>query len=96
MTGPGAPEGAVVITDRGISTKDNPQWLSNTAYRYLVISRTMTRVFDANETRAIATVSRDRVTVRGDFVTYEEHQQCRMSQKGMVRVFPGEIAPHPA
>ncbi len=49
--------------DRGFATKDDPQWLSNTAYCYLVISRTLTRVVDADETRAITTASRDRVTV---------------------------------
>ena len=63
LIGPDALEGAVVIMDRGIATKDNPRWLRNTAYRYLVISRTMKRVFDGDETRAITTASRDRVTV---------------------------------
>ena len=63
LTGHDAPEGAVVIIGRGISTKDNPRWLSNTPYRDLMISRTMKRVFDADETRAIAIASRDRFTV---------------------------------
>ena len=63
LAGPDAPEGAVVIMDRGFATRDNPQWPSNTAYCYRVISSTMTRVFDADETMAITTASRDRVTV---------------------------------
>ncbi len=63
LTGPGAPAGAVVIIGRGISTKYNPRWLCNTAYRCLVITRTMKRVFDADETRAITIASRDRFTV---------------------------------
>ena len=62
LSGPGAPEGAVVIVSRGIAAEDHPQWPRNTAYFHGVISRTMTRVFDTDETRAITTASRDGVT----------------------------------
>ena len=60
----GAPRGGVVIMDRGIATKANLAWLRQEGYRYLVVSRDATRVFDtAREATRVVTASRQAVDV---------------------------------
>ena len=68
----GAPRKAVVIMDRGIADDANLAWLRSNGYRYLVVSRDNTRIFDAEETRAIMTASRNRVDVYKEVVTKQE------------------------
>lgn len=67
----GAPEGGVVIMDRGIATKANLAWLRREGYRYLVVSRDATRVFDTSrEATRVVTSSRGAVDV------YTEEAGC--------------------
>ena len=68
----GAPRKAVVIMDRGIADDANLAWLRSNGYRYLVVSRDNTRIFDAEETRAIMTASLNRVDVYKEVVTKQE------------------------
>jgi transposase len=44
-----APEGAMVIMDRGIATESNIAWLVDHHYRYLVVSRERNRQFDTEQ-----------------------------------------------
>jgi transposase len=39
LAGLGAPQGALVIMDRGIATEENVSWLKEKGYRYLVMAR---------------------------------------------------------
>ena len=65
----GAPRGGVVIMDRGIATKANLAWLRREGYRYLVVSRDATRVFDTQRTATrVVTSSRQAVDVYTDEV----------------------------
>ncbi len=69
----GAPEGGVVIMDRGIATKANLAWLRREGYRYLVVSRDATRVFDATrQATRVVTSSRGTVDVYTEEVGCEE------------------------
>jgi len=49
LRGLDAPQGAMVIMDRGIATEANIAWLVAHQYRYLVVSREQHRQFDENE-----------------------------------------------
>ncbi len=76
----GAPQGAVVIMDRGIATKANLAWLRREGYRYLVVSRDTTRVFDATrEFTTVVTASGQEVDVDTDEVDSQEEDgtPCR-------------------
>lgn len=44
-----APAGALVVMDRGIATEENLQWLRQSGYRYLVVSRERRRRFDSDK-----------------------------------------------
>lgn len=46
LAGLQAPEGALVVMDRGIATEANIQWLCEAGYRYLVVSRGRHRQID--------------------------------------------------
>ena len=43
----GAPDGALVVMDRGIATEDRVAWLRGAGYRYIVVGRERVRRFDA-------------------------------------------------
>ena len=43
----GAPDGALVVMDRGIATEDRVAWLRGAGYRYIVVGRERRRRFDA-------------------------------------------------
>ena len=76
----GAPQGGVVIMDRGIATKANLAWLRREGYRYLVVSRDTTRVFDATrELTTVVTSSRRTVDVYTEEVDCEDEDgtSCR-------------------
>ena len=69
----GAPRGGVVIMDRGIATKANLAWLRREGYRYLVVSRDATRIFDATrEATRVITATRQAVDVYAEEVACEE------------------------
>ena len=76
----GAPREAVVIMDRGIADDANLAWLRNNGYRYLVVSRDTTRIFDAEETRAIETASRNTVEVYKEVVTKLEEDGTQFTE----------------
>jgi transposase len=59
-----APQGALVVMDRGIATEENLTWLREQGYRYLVVSRERQRQFDANEASALQTASGEQVSVQ--------------------------------
>jgi hypothetical protein len=70
-----APEGALVILDRGIATEENVLWLKEKGYRYLVMSRGGKREFD--EARAISFTS----------ASGEALRVCREEEGGEVRLY---------
>ena len=45
----GAPQDALVVMDAGIATEANSQWLRETGYGYLVVSRERSRQFNADD-----------------------------------------------
>jgi transposase len=61
LTGLNAPEGAMVVMDRGIATEANIDWLIEHNFRYLVVSRERSRRFD--ESRAIETTAKSEETI---------------------------------
>ena len=75
-----APREAVVIMDRGIADDTNLAWLRSNGYRYLVVSRDTTRIFDAEETRAIETASRNTVEVYKEVVTKQEEDGTQFTE----------------
>ena len=50
-----APEGALVVMDRGIATEANITWLQAAGYRYLVVSRARARQIDLSAATPIST-----------------------------------------
>ena len=64
LRGLGAPDGALVIMDRGIATEDNIVWLIEHHYRYLVVSRERRRQFDADKAVAVTTASDKTVEIQ--------------------------------
>ena len=64
LKGLGAPDGALVIMDRGIATEENVAWLSGHGYRYLVVSRERHRQFDADRALAVTTASNKTVEIQ--------------------------------
>ena len=49
----GAPDGALVVMDRGVATEDRLAWLRREGYRHLVVSRESKRQFDASKAMTI-------------------------------------------
>jgi transposase len=64
LTGLAAPEGALVIMDRGIATEANIGWLTAHHYRYLVVSRERKRQFTAKEATEVTTASEKTVRIQ--------------------------------
>ena len=56
-----APRDALVVMDAGIATEKNIAWLRDHGYRYLVVSRQRTRLFDPERATAIETRSHHKV-----------------------------------
>jgi len=54
-----APAGALVVMDAGIATEANVLWLAEHGYRYLVVRRGGTPLFDATRAVTIETASED-------------------------------------
>lgn len=59
-----APKGAIVVMDRGFTTKDNIKWLCENKFRYIVISRQQTRKFDKTNAISIKTASKQEVFIQ--------------------------------
>lgn len=76
LTGLAAPEGALVIMDRGIATEANITWLAEHHYRYLVVSRERKRQFAADQATEVTTASEK--TVRIQRVLSEDGTELRL------------------
>lgn len=76
LKGLDAPEGALVIMDRGIATEANIAWLIKHHYRYLVVSRERTRQFDADQATETTTASEE--TIRIQRVLSEDGSEVRL------------------
>lgn len=76
LTGLAAPEGALVIMDRGIATEANIGWLTAHHYRYLVVSRERKRQFAAEQAVEVTTASKK--TVRIQRVLSEDGTELRL------------------
>ena len=71
-----APRGALVVMDRGIATEDNLRWLRQEGYRYVVVSRERTRIFDFAASVALTTASDQ--TVHLHKVACDDGQEIRL------------------
>jgi len=76
LTGLAAPEGALVIMDRGVATEDNIGWLTAHHYRYLVVSRERNRQFDAEQAVDVVTASKSTVHIQR--VVSEDGSEVRL------------------
>ena len=76
LTGLAAPEGSLVIMDRGIATEANIAWLTGQHYRYLVVSRERKRQFAAEQAIAVTTAAKN--TVRIQRVLSEDGTELRL------------------
>lgn len=90
----GAPEGALVVMDRGIATEANLSWLRDKKYRYLVVSREQRRQFDMEHATCIETASKQRVHIQkiaspdGQELRLYCHSERRaMKEDGIMRRF---------
>lgn len=71
-----APAGALVVMDRGISTEDNLAWLKANGYRYLVVSRSSSRQFDALQALELRAAGGERIRLHK--VLDPETQEVRL------------------
>ena len=76
LKGLNAPDGSLVIMDRGIATEGNIAWLLEHQYRYLVVSREKHRRFDADQAVAVSTASEKTIHIQR--VTNEEGTEVRL------------------
>jgi transposase len=72
----GAPQDALVVMDAGIATEANIQWLRETGYGYLVVSRERSRQFNADDAVSLETAAQE--TVRCQRVVAEDGQEVRL------------------
>ena len=71
-----APNGALVVMDRGIATEANLLWLREHGYRYLVVSRERQRRFDPQ--RAVSIHNASGETLQLEKVLSEDGQEVRL------------------
>jgi hypothetical protein len=71
-----APSAALIVMDRGVATEENLQWLRESGYRYLVVSRERIRQFDPSQARALETATGQ--TVHLQEVLSEDGQEVRL------------------
>jgi transposase len=64
LKGLDAPEGAMVIMDRGIATETNVSWLIEHNFRYLVVSRERSRRFDASQATETSTAKEETIKIQ--------------------------------
>jgi len=72
----GAPSGARVVMDRGLSSEENLAWLRAEGYRYLVVSRERERQFDPQAAVAIETAAGEVIQLQ--LVRDEAGQEVRL------------------
>ena len=71
-----APDGALVVMDRGIATEANLVWLREQGYRYLVVSREQKRRFDPE--RAVSIHNASGETLQLEKVVSEDGTEVRL------------------
>ncbi len=71
-----APDGALVVMDRGIATEQNLVWLRAQGYRYLVVSRERQRRFDPDQAITLDNAAGERVHL--ERVLAEDGQEVRL------------------
>lgn len=64
LSGMAAPQGAMIIMDRGIATANNIKWLVEHGYRYLVVNREQARSIDFSQAETITTSSGNDILVQ--------------------------------
>lgn len=64
LSGLEAPEGAMVIMDRGIATQANIDWLVTRGYRYLVVSREQHREFDPAQAATVMSATKHSIRIQ--------------------------------
>jgi transposase len=76
-----APQGALVIMDRGIATEENIQWLRDQGYRYLVVSRERKRHFDPGKAVRIENATGERIRLEKQVDENEVRLYCFSEQR---------------
>jgi transposase len=76
FTGLNAPEGALVIMDRGIATETYITWLLEKQYKYLVVSREKSRQFDME--LATPTTGASEQTIHVQKVVGDDGREARL------------------
>lgn len=71
-----APQGALVIMDRGIATQKNIDWMKEHGYCYLVVSRERNRQFD--ETQSVQTLTAQEDAIQLQRVLSEDGEEVRL------------------
>ncbi len=64
LTDLAAPHGATVVMDAGIASEANLAWLTERGYRYVVVSRKQTRIFDPEKAVEVPTARGQSVQVQ--------------------------------
>ena len=89
-----APQGALVVMDRGVATEDRIQWLREEGYRYLVASRQGQRQFDAEAALTVETASKAPLQLHKEISgdgqevrLYCRSQQRAKKEKGILERF---------
>jgi transposase len=75
--------GATVVLDAGIATEDNVDWLQSQGYRYLVVSRSRHRQFDARQATLIKDDGQVRIQIQRvvDEAAGEVRLYCHSSRR---------------
>ena len=71
-----APQGALIVMDRGLAAEENLAWLRAEGYRYLVVSRERDRQFDPDAATEIETAGGDPLQLQ--LVPDETGQEVRL------------------
>jgi len=58
-----APDGALVVMDRGVASEANLTWLRDNGYRYLVVSRGRKRHFDSQQAMTIQSAGNETIAL---------------------------------
>ena len=69
-----APEGALVVMDRGIATEENVAWLKAHGYRYIVVARDGRRQFDPHQAIEISAAGGQKIGLHKELS--EEARKC--------------------
>jgi transposase len=76
LTGLAAPQGSLVVMDRGIASAANLAWLAEHGYRYLVVSRERNRQFDPQQALTLETAGAQSVSLQK--VLSEDGREVRL------------------